>query len=157
ATTSCLIWSGLGLLGVSLAAWQLRRAYLRQSEGDRPRVGRRQRARAPVGDDPMLWKELSLDRADRFGRLVGWAGFLIVLILLSLTGAVLAIICWVRWGRRDLASVNTTTAILRTMVDSSALPLSWLIQWMIGLRAAVAVASEREYGTWDSLLLSSLD
>jgi hypothetical protein len=32
-----------------------------------------------------------------------------------------------------------------------------LVQWTIGLRAAVAVASEREHGTWDSLLLSSLE
>jgi ABC-type transport system involved in multi-copper enzyme maturation permease subunit len=37
------------------------------------------------------------------------------------------------------------------------LPLSWLLQWAIGLRAAVAIASEREQHTWDSLLTSPLE
>ena len=32
-----------------------------------------------------------------------------------------------------------------------------LIQWAIGLRAAVAIASERERGTWDALLTSPLE
>jgi hypothetical protein len=35
--------------------------------------------------------------------------------------------------------------------------LSCLIQWAIGLRAAVSISSERERGTWDALLTSPLD
>jgi hypothetical protein len=49
------------------------------------------------------------------------------------------------------------TAQIESWVGSTALPLGWLIQWTIGLRAAVAIASEREHGTWDTLLLSSLE
>ena len=32
-----------------------------------------------------------------------------------------------------------------------------LIQWAVGLRAAVAISSERERGTWDALLTSPLE
>ena len=32
-----------------------------------------------------------------------------------------------------------------------------LIQWAVGLRAAVSISSERERGTWDALLTSPLD
>jgi hypothetical protein len=35
--------------------------------------------------------------------------------------------------------------------------LCWLIQWAVGLRAAVTVAQEREQATWDALLASPLD
>ena len=34
--------------------------------------------------------------------------------------------------------------------------LGWLLQWGVGLRAAVSIASEREHGTWDALLMSPL-
>ena len=32
-----------------------------------------------------------------------------------------------------------------------------LIQWAVGLRAAVSISSERERGTWDALMTSPLD
>jgi ABC-type transport system involved in multi-copper enzyme maturation permease subunit len=35
--------------------------------------------------------------------------------------------------------------------------LAWLIEWAVGLRAAVSIASERERGTWDSILTSALE
>ena len=35
--------------------------------------------------------------------------------------------------------------------------IGFLIQWAIGLRAAVAISSERERGTWDALLTSPLE
>jgi ABC-type Na+ efflux pump permease subunit len=35
--------------------------------------------------------------------------------------------------------------------------MAWLIQWAIGLRAAAAITSERQRGTWDSLLVSPLE
>src|SRR5262249_1050653 len=34
--------------------------------------------------------------------------------------------------------------------------LGWLLQWGVGLRAAVSIASERERGTWDALLMTTL-
>ena len=35
--------------------------------------------------------------------------------------------------------------------------MGWLLQWAVGLRAAVSIASERERGTWDALLMSPLE
>ena len=48
-------------------------------------------------------------------------------------------------------------SVLASWYGGSALLISFLIQWAIGLRAGVAIASERERGTWDGLLTSPLD
>ncbi len=40
---------------------------------------------------------------------------------------------------------------------NSAMFIGFLIQWAIGLRAAVTISSERERGTWDALLTSPLE
>lgn len=46
--------------------------------------------------------------------------------------------------------------MLGSVIAATAAPMSWLVQWAIGLRAAVSVASERQRHTWDSLLTSPL-
>ncbi len=46
--------------------------------------------------------------------------------------------------------------IFSDLADQSGTLLACLIQWAIGLCAAVSISSERERGTWDSLLLSPL-
>ena len=48
-------------------------------------------------------------------------------------------------------------AVLASWYGGSAWLISVLIQWAIGLRAGVAIASERERGTWDGLLTSPLE
>jgi hypothetical protein len=47
--------------------------------------------------------------------------------------------------------------LLSIAVGGSVPFVGWLIQWGVGLRAAVAIASERERGTWDALLTSPLE
>ena len=43
------------------------------------------------------------------------------------------------------------------LTGASATFMGWLLQWAIGLRAAVSIASERERATWDALLMSPLE
>src|SRR5205823_7938790 len=60
-------------------------------------------------------------------------------------------------GRFDAAWSSWATQKLSIWYGNTAWYLSFLIQWAIGLRAAVAIASERERGTWDALLTSPLE
>jgi ABC-type transport system involved in multi-copper enzyme maturation permease subunit len=157
ATNTCVIWLAIGLFGLGLASWRLRRVYLRQVDDNRPRSRRRQRERPPIGDDPMFWKEIHFERAERFSLIVWWIGLLIFSVLLGTSILLVGIVVWCQWIRPDASLGQWATAQLQTWVGSSALPVSWLIQWTIALRAAVAIASEREHATWDTLMLTELE
>jgi ABC-type transport system involved in multi-copper enzyme maturation permease subunit len=154
---SIALWTLLGVAGTGLAAWRLRPAYLRQIGGTaRRRDARRGRVPA-VGDRPVLWKELYIERAaamGRFGRLLGW---LIVLLLLGAAGSLAFLIAWHRWVYPNPTEELWAAGLLETLVQSATTPVSWLLQWAIGLRAAVGIASERERATWDGLLLTPLE
>jgi ABC-type transport system involved in multi-copper enzyme maturation permease subunit len=43
------------------------------------------------------------------------------------------------------------------LAGGSATFMGWMLQWAIGLRASVSIASERERATWDALLMSPLE
>ena len=51
---------------------------------------------------------------------------------------------------------NTCKSGLEGSIGATGMLLCFLIQWGIGLRAGVTISSERERGTWDSLLTSPL-
>jgi hypothetical protein len=131
--------------------------YLRQVDDNRPRSWRRQRERPAIGDDPMLWKEIHFERVERFSRVVWWVGVLIFSVLLGASFVLAVTVVWSLWIRPNPSVGQWATAQLQTLAGSSALPVSWLIQWTIALRAAAAIASEREHGTWDTLLLTKLE
>ena len=156
ASLTALAWLILGGLGLTVATWRLRPSCLRDDSGSRGnsrRVRRRWGRRVPpVGERPMLWKELHIERAGSMGRVGGWIGGLLVawLALGSLTlGLMVA-----RAGSSDNAPWAVAT--LAAWYGGPAFLISFLIQWSIGLRAGVAIASERERGTWDGLLTSPL-
>jgi hypothetical protein len=67
-----------------------------------------------------------------------------------------AILAWGHWVRPDLAWAGWAEDVLSTLMHWSWL-VTWLIQWAVGLRAAVAIVVERERGTWDAILMSSLE
>ena len=104
----------------------------------------------------MLWKELYIERVGRSGGPAdGSAG------------------CWSPgWGwaasswrpARRAATLRgperlADWAIRQSSLwyGNSAIFIGILIQWAIGLRAAVTISSERERGTWDALLTSPLE
>lgn len=156
ALASTLAWVGLGLAGVALASWRLRPACLAVvGRPGRRRSGRRWRV-PPVGERPMRWKELYIERAGALGWFGTALGLLLVayLVLGSLAGA--GLIAWGRRIGRDPAQERLGGELLRGLIVTPAGYFCWLIEWAIGLRAAVAIAGERDRGTWDGLLTSPL-
>jgi hypothetical protein len=105
----------------------------------------------------MLWKELFIERAGTLGRLGRWLGALIVVPIGGGSLALAAIASWAMLWRGDAELSQWAVDAMSDFLRSSHLYLGWLIQWAIGLRAAVSIASERERGTWDALLSSPLE
>src|SRR5205814_3834281 len=64
---------------------------------------------------------------------------------------------WGLWARHDLEWGNWAVATLTSWIGDTSELFAVLIYLGIGLRAAVAISSERERGTWDGLLTSPLD
>ncbi len=153
------LWAILGLIGTVLSAWRLRPSCLRASDGERIASNRKRRGFVPPIYDtqPMVWKELFIERVGTLGRFGRWAGWLLVILLMGGSLALSAVIAldpsprysasWGDWARDQLEFWIGNTGTL----------LACLIQFAIGLRAAVSISSERERGTWDALMTSPLD
>lgn len=160
------VWTAAGALGLALATARLRPASLRAIDGDarggrRGRRGRRRWFVPPVDENnPMLWKELHIERVavgGAFGRLVGALLILYLVVWSTWYG-----VGYVRAHR--LPDVEMLQARAQAMsfgmqrnIGNTAGYFAWLIEWLIGLRAAVAIASERERGDWDGLMTSPLE
>ncbi len=152
-TAGC--WAGLGFVGTAIAIWRLRPTCL--SVGvTRTKLVRRKKA-PPVGERPMLWKELYIERVTSLGRFGRWVGVLLTLAIgggsLVLAGMMVSSV----YFSPDAGLFSLASDTLATLVGGFAgTLLGWLLQWGIGLRAAVSIASERERATWDALLMSPL-
>jgi ABC-type transport system involved in multi-copper enzyme maturation permease subunit len=161
ALRTLLCWLTMGGLGAVVAVVRLRPNSLRWLDGQagRPwsgwRIGRR-RVR-PMGDRPMLWKEIYIERRNSLGGLGKWLGVLAVLylVLASLILAGFYLDALVRRTSIDAASARLVW-FQRAIVETAPW-FSLFLAWAVGLRAAVAIASERERGTWDALLTSPLE
>jgi ABC-type Na+ efflux pump permease subunit len=146
-----VLWSVLGFAGMTTAAWRLRPACLNENGGRRPAF---RRGRIPDLDDrPMLWKELYVERAQSLSRFAKWAG---ILVVVGFSGTSFFLAGLFVWG--SIFEPETSASALYQLsgwLQQSWL-IGWLLQWALGLRAAAAIASERERGTWDLLLASPL-
>jgi ABC-type transport system involved in multi-copper enzyme maturation permease subunit len=148
-------WLTMGFAGIIVAAWRLRPSCL--AADDTVKKSRRPLWVPPLGDRPMLWKELYIERVGTLGRFGRWLG---VLITITLGGGSLVlaaiIVSDVIWPRADGSAVGANNVLATLLSGASATFMGWLFQWAIGLRAAVSIASERERATWDALLMSPL-
>jgi ABC-type transport system involved in multi-copper enzyme maturation permease subunit len=158
AALTMLIWGSLGLIGLGVAAWRLRPACLRGLSGAAHSRGSRRRRVPPVDERrPMLWKELFIERISPLGRIGRWLGVSVGCILvgagLGYTGLVAH---GALWGTESEQAAFYAEWI-GLMIAGSAVMVGYLIQLAVGLRAAVAISSERERGTWDGLLTSPLE
>jgi ABC-type transport system involved in multi-copper enzyme maturation permease subunit len=157
ALGSVVWWLLLGSAGCAFAAGQLRPAYLREADG-RPRrrwLGGRGRV-PPVGERPVLWKELHVERLQAYGRWVKALAILIAVTFLGTSLTLAGLSAWRRWVEGDPGGADAVLGTLAGVMDASWV-LVWLIQWAMGLRAAASIAAERQRGTWDSLLLTPLE
>jgi ABC-type transport system involved in multi-copper enzyme maturation permease subunit len=149
------LWLLMGLAGVAVASWRLRPTCLASTEKVK-KAG--YRGRVPeLGERPMLWKELYIERVGTLGRFGRWLG---VLVTLGVGGGSLVLAGVIVWGlfRHDEAGWTLwATDMLSVLGGGAGMFLGWLLQLAIGLRAAVSIASERERATWDALLMSPLE
>ncbi len=159
AWVSSGLWLLIGVAGVALASWRLRPSCLAPLDGERiSRRSHRPFFVPPVNEDrPMLWKELFIERVGTLGRFGRWAGILLVAALGggSLVLTVVMIAPVMGYGSYD--SADWARFQLERWIGESGTFVAYLIEWAIGLRAAVSISSERERGTWDALLTSPLD
>jgi ABC-type transport system involved in multi-copper enzyme maturation permease subunit len=156
ALVTSIVWLAMGLAGAALAAWRLRPTCL--ATGDTVKKSRRRAWVIPLGERPMLWKELYIERVGTLGRFGRWLGVLFTVLVgggsLVLAGMIVVDLFWRHQNDWSLWATGFFTAWLS---DPLAMFMGWLLQWAVGLRAAVSIASERERGTWDALLMSPLD
>jgi ABC-type transport system involved in multi-copper enzyme maturation permease subunit len=159
AWVTIIIWAGLGVLGLVVAAWRLRPSCIgRLSAASRRETGGRGVYVPEVGERPMLWKELFIERANTLGRFGAVIGVFLVLYL-GLGSVVLGgAVAWFQWTRPDSTWGARLSALMSWLyTGGAATTIGFLIEAIVGLRAGVTIASERERNTWDALLTSPLD
>ncbi|MFO0909821.1 MAG: ABC transporter permease subunit, partial [Isosphaeraceae bacterium] len=156
---SSVYWGLMGFAGVGFASWRLRPSCLAVLGG--ATTGRRgvRRLFVPPVDEkrPMLWKELFIERVGSLGRIGTWIGRLLILAMTGSAVVLTGILIWnvQTGGDSNLASWARST--MGAWIGGSGGFVCTLIQWAIGLRAAVSISSERERGTWDALMTSPLE
>jgi ABC-type transport system involved in multi-copper enzyme maturation permease subunit len=91
-----------------------------------------------------------------FGRVVKWLGILVVAVFSGTTIFLVGLVAWGPWLEPDSDWSSWALDSLTNWLTWSWLT-AWLIQWALGLRAAAAITSERQRGTWDALLVSPLE
>ncbi len=79
ALESAACWAGLGIAGFALAVWRLRPSCL--SLGVAVAKTRNRKKAPAVGERPMLWKEMFIERVASLGRFGRWLGFLLTLLI----------------------------------------------------------------------------
>jgi ABC-type transport system involved in multi-copper enzyme maturation permease subunit len=158
AWTTIAVWLGVGLAGVVVAAWRLRASCLGRmgAPSRRDKKGRGVWV-PPVGDRPMLWKELFIERTGTLGRFGAWIGLLLVGFLglgsVGLAGGV----AWFRWVAPDSSWETYLLSLMGWLYAGFSMTvIGFLLEGAVGLRASVAISSERERNTWDGLLTSPL-
>jgi hypothetical protein len=105
----------------------------------------------------MLWKELFIERVGTLGRLGRWLGVLLTIAVGGGSLGLSAVVAWSYFGHGETAWSDWAVNQMSILLQDTGMLLGWLIQWGMGLRAAVSIASERERATWDALLMSPLE
>jgi ABC-type transport system involved in multi-copper enzyme maturation permease subunit len=177
---SVAAWGIVGVVCLGLAIWRLRSSYLRYLEG--PRRHRwwdkfRQRSwltrRAPVGKDPVVWKERHVEGLAPLAALRAlprWLGLMLVFLLISATS--ISIVADSLEPPHTVATVaemglsgdlEGLTKVRRGLskCDSGFYGQGLLVMLVAGLVIAIrcsgAVTGEREKSTWEALLLTPLE
>jgi ABC-type transport system involved in multi-copper enzyme maturation permease subunit len=136
------------LSGTALAVLRVRRVFLQQaSRADVPPARPvRARPHRPIGQHPMLWKELFVEARGR----LGWVGKIVagLVALLCLLPAVIIIGSSIH--RHPLSEV------MNSYVRTVGTLLACLMLLAIAVRAASSIGGERDRQTLDSLLASPL-
>lgn len=142
----------LAVGGTAVAVWRVRAVYVKQTYGTVAR--RRERTwrlwNMPLGDSPMIWKELVTEGPSGGRRVRGMVGQ----GLLALAVVVPSIWIFLRVGDRSAAWDREAFRIFVTFLGTTLACLGVLI---VAVRGAASITSERERQTWDVLLATPLE
>lgn len=151
-------WFHGALAGVCIgwSIYRLRTIALKQGSGGKAaRIRWWERYRPPIGELPMMWKELNIEGRMKMNWLA-W-GFVIILVVLTV-GSGLLIVCDYLWHLSlggnpmggDLARrTNVWFRIAGTGVGS-------LMILMVAIRASTCITNERERDTFDALITTPM-
>jgi ABC-type transport system involved in multi-copper enzyme maturation permease subunit len=141
----CLTWSVV----------RLRALALKQSYGRANKVRWHQRYRPPVGDLPVLWKEMIVEGTVR----INWAGWIAVILLVLLT---IGIGCWIviwffwdvmfnpnAWHGGLVEPMNVWCRVAGTGVGV-------VLLLGVAVRASTTIRSEMDKDTFDALVTTPL-
>jgi ABC-type Na+ efflux pump permease subunit len=167
---SSLFWGVIGGVSLGLAIAWLRPAYRAELENARPNKPRWYTGlRAPVGEQPVLWRERHVEglaptpelrRIPQWLAVAGVAGLTTVSSLLILwlslppavgIGELIAALTHFQPGRLAAVMPNAAFGFL---VQGVAVML--LASLVVGIRCSGAITGERERRTWEALLLTTL-
>ncbi len=172
---AALAWGCITLACLSLAAWRLRPAYLRQlqAEGQKKKTRWWRAKRTAIAADPIRWKERQVEGIAPLPvlrQIPSWFGIVMVLVLTLISSGT---ILWVSLpggvGLDDLAAtiVRGDFKQLAVYLDKMAPCDDWfklqgllaifLASLVVGIRCSGAISGERERLTWEALLLTPLE
>lgn len=149
-----------GIAALGCTAWSIVRlralALKHAGAPPKPRKGR-WGARNPLGDDPMLWREIYVERGLRLNlasRLV-----LLLLVLVSLAPAIQILgefFGELAEGRSRATWAKELGLAMMPWVQTVGTLVACLTLLAVAVRAAVSISGERDKQTLDSLLLTPL-
>lgn len=172
---SVLAWGSIGVVCFALAVWRLRRAYLRQLEGEgkKKKVHWWTARRMAVAEEPIRWKERHVEGIAplvALRRVPRWIG---IVLIFSVTTFVLVSILWANRppglsleklyqlvmtfdlrGMNELAGKGTASGEDFFVLGVLVLLIASLV---VGIRCSGSVSGERERQTWEALLLTPLE
>ncbi|HEX5272095.1 MAG TPA: hypothetical protein VFW33_16475, partial [Gemmataceae bacterium] len=143
-----LAWSTVAVGCFLIAVWRLRPDGLRQMHGPGLSRSARARARPPVEDDPIRWKENHIDGLavlPLLRRLPRPLGVVVAIVVSAGLSACSAVMC-----HPQSLEPDADPFIFQGVLFVLAATL------VVTVRASGAITSERERNTWDSLRLTPL-
>jgi ABC-type transport system involved in multi-copper enzyme maturation permease subunit len=140
---SAFVWLIFGTICVTVAAWRLRPAYIRQLAAKRTRYGTLRRWTRPAPSwNPLVWKERYLGR-----RLPRW-------LMLAIVGGI-TIWTGVHYLKAPIPVTGVKVTPLEMIIEHGWFAIG-LLTLMVGVQASGAISGEREQVTWDGLLASPM-
>ena len=151
-----MTWVAVAVACNVLTTWLLWPSYLRRAAGT---IHRSQRTRAlpPVDENPIRWKELYVESNRDFGRVLGTIAKLTLVTMLGGSATLAVLFLWSELASTAPQLVEDILAVSSNWISILSLPMCWMMQWGVGIRAAAGISSEKEQGTWETLMMTPLE
>ena len=156
ALRTAIVWAALGVVGAAATTWLLWPSYLRRTGGKDNLISRRDNV-PPVSEDPIGWKELNIESNKQFGKLLSLVSRLTLIAMLGGSALLTVLFLWSNQPGSTPTWVDGLLAVASSWIEMLSLPMSWLLQWGVGIRAAAGISTEKEQGTWEALMMTPLE